>query len=54
MAPSSKAASIPRRRTNLSRAEVVIIYKGDAGYMTPQQHQNLIDYVSAAAACELP
>jgi type 1 glutamine amidotransferase len=35
----------PPTADELSRAEVVIIYKGDAGYMTPQQHQNLTDYV---------
>jgi type 1 glutamine amidotransferase len=35
----------PPTADELSRAEVVIIYKGDAGFMTPQQHQNLTDYV---------
>ena len=35
----------PPTADELSRAEVVIIYKGDAGFMTPQQHQNLLDYV---------
>jgi type 1 glutamine amidotransferase len=35
----------PPTPDELSRAEVVIIYKGDAGYMTPTEHQNLLDYV---------
>src|SRR6201996_6708770 len=35
----------PPTADELSRAEVVIIYKGDAGYMTPTEHQNLMDYV---------
>jgi type 1 glutamine amidotransferase len=35
----------PPTADELSRAEVVIIYKGDAGFMTTQQHQNLVDYV---------
>jgi len=35
----------PATADELSRADVVIIYKGDAGFMSPQQHQNLLDYV---------
>ncbi|MBV9551108.1 MAG: ThuA domain-containing protein [Alphaproteobacteria bacterium] len=35
----------PPTKDELAWAEVVIIYKGDAGYMTPEEHQNLMDYV---------
>ena len=35
----------PPTADELAWADVVIIYKGDAGFMTPQQHQNLLDYV---------
>jgi type 1 glutamine amidotransferase len=35
----------PPSAEELAWAEVVIIYKGDAGFMTPEQHTNLINYV---------
>jgi len=35
----------PPTKEELAHADVVIVYKGDAGFMTPTQHQNLIDYV---------
>ncbi len=35
----------PPTESELSRADVVIVYKGDAGFMTPAQHTQLTNYV---------
>jgi len=35
----------PPTESELSRADVVIVYKGDAGFMTREQHANLTNFV---------